>query len=226
VVHQSRLDGTLTGFITNTKEIEEIGILERFASEIRAGKRQAEIEVGGGLPFPLQQPSFDVVHQHGTRPPHLRRPGGIGQPQVGCLELAERHQIVPPGQLSNSLLDNLRIRPRLRKGAHVEQVDPGEALHLGKGITQIHREALDHLGSPALAPLALEDVAADLPVEQHQLAADAAGRPLLRLVDAGFQLCEPGAVIRRERDDVGHGRDFTTGRSTRSIATSCSVIQA
>ena len=133
---------------------------------------------------------------------------------------------MPPGQLSNSLLDNLRIRPRLRKGAHVEQVGPGEALHFGKGIAQIHREPLNHLGSPALAPLALEDVAADLPVEQHQLAADAAGRPLLRLVDADFQLRKPGAVIRRQRDDVGHGRDFTTGRSTRSIATSCSVIQA
>ncbi len=47
---------------------------------------------------------------------------------------------------------------------------------------------------------------ADLPVEQHQLAVDAAGRPLLGRVDAGLELDEPGAVIRWQGNDVRHGQ--------------------
>jgi hypothetical protein len=113
-----------------------------------------------------------------------------------------------PWQLSNSLLDDLRIRPRLGKGAHVEQVGPGKALHLRESIAQILGEPLDHLHAPSLKALPLEDVAADLPVEQHQLPVHAPSGPLLFLMDTGFQLGEPGPVIRRQRDDVWH-RQFS-----------------
>ena len=53
-------------------------------------------------------------------------------------------------------LDELRIRPRLGKGADGEQVGPGEALHLWEGIAQIPGEPLDLLRLQSRTALALE----------------------------------------------------------------------
>jgi len=131
---------------------------------------------------------------------------GICQVQILSFQVSGKHQqIVPPGQLSNSLLDDLRIRPGLGKGAHVKEIGAGEALHGWKGITQDLRQPLDHLGAPAFPALTLQDPPADLPVEQHQLAVDAAGSPLLGGVDAGLELGEPGAVVDGQGDDLSHG---------------------
>ena len=75
-------------------------------------------------------------------------------------------------QLSNSLLDNCGIRPRLGKPPHIHQVGPRESLHIRKCGTQILRQPLYDLRTPALFGLPREDVAADLPGEQHQFAVD------------------------------------------------------
>ncbi|MNC38261.1 hypothetical protein D3C75_868570 [compost metagenome] len=99
-----------------------------------------------------------------------------------------------PGQLSNSLLDNFSVRPSLGKGSHVHQVGAGKAFHIRKGRAQVVCQPLDHLGTPAFAALSFEYVAADLPVKLHQLAVDCLHRPLLGVMDAGFQFGQPVGV--------------------------------
>jgi hypothetical protein len=56
------------------------------------------------------------------------------------------------------------------------------------------RQPLDHLRPPALAGLPRQNVAPDLPVEQHQFAVDGQRRALLGSVDAGFQVKQPVGV--------------------------------
>lgn len=57
-------------------------------------------------------------------------------------------------------------------------------VHLGEGGAQVGGEPVDHLGAPALGGLALQDVAPDLPVEEHQFAVDSQRGALLGRVDA------------------------------------------
>ena len=81
--------------------------------------------------------------------------------------------------MSNKLLDDCLIRPGLGKGA------------------QIVRQPRYHLGAPAFTGLALQDVAAHLPVQRHQLAVHGQRRTLLRAMDAGFQLGQSVGVAGR-----------------------------
>jgi len=71
--------------------------------------------------------------------------------------------------LSNRLLDNYDIRPRLGKGAHIHQVGPRKALLVRESNAQIMRQPLDHLGAPALLGFPFKNVAPNLPTKQHQL---------------------------------------------------------
>jgi hypothetical protein len=66
--------------------------------------------------------------------------------------------------LSNSLLDNLPVRPRLGKGAHIHEVGAGETFHLREGVAQVVGQPVDDLGAPALFGLPGQNIAADLPI--------------------------------------------------------------
>ena len=87
--------------------------------------------------------------------------------------------------MSNKLLDDCLIRPGLGKGA------------------QIVRQPRYHLGAPAFTGLALQDVAAHLPVQRHQLAVHGQRRALLRAVDEGFRLSQPVGVAGRWGSERG-----------------------
>ncbi len=52
----------------------------------------------------------------------------------------------------------------------------------------------DHLGARAFPALSKQDVAADLPIKEHQLTVHAPRGPLLGGMDAGLELRKPGAV--------------------------------
>ena len=66
------------------------------------------------------------------------------------------------------------------------------------------RQPLDDLGAPALLRLPGQDVAPDLPVQQHQLAVDGQRGALLGAVDAVFQLGQPvGVALGRRPQGVG-----------------------
>jgi hypothetical protein len=51
-------------------------------------------------------------------------------------------------------------------------------------------ESVDHPGAPALSSLPGEDVPADRPVEQDQLAANGEGGPDLSVLDAALELLQ------------------------------------
>ena len=67
-----------------------------------------------GFAAALQPTCFDVDVQHVSRPAMRNSVLRISQPQLGVFKLSQKHQVVPPRQLSNSLLDNFSIRPGLR----------------------------------------------------------------------------------------------------------------
>lgn len=60
-------------------------------------------------------------------------------------------------------------------------------------MAQVLRQPLDHLGAPALRGLPGEDVAAELPIQQHQLAVHRQRSALLGAVDAALQAGRPAS---------------------------------
>lgn len=108
--------------------------------------------------------------------------GGLGEvpiPLLAGLELVDQSAQVEPGQSCSSLLHKFRLGPGLRESAHVFEVAGGEALDGWKGRAQVVRQAVDDLRASALATLPLQDVAAHLPIQQHQFAVDGQRGPLL-----------------------------------------------
>jgi hypothetical protein len=138
---------------------------------------------------------------------------------------------MPPGQLSNSLLDNCGIRPSLGKGAHIHQVGARKPLHVRESGAQIMRQPLDHLGPPALLGLPFQNIAPNLPVKQHQLAVYRQRRALLGGVDTGLQLRQPVGVAsggggegHRGIGVFAHGSSPSSMASMRCLAVSSSVL--
>src|ERR1022692_2119328 len=118
-----------------------------------------------------------------------------------------------PRQLSNGLLDNcvgILSGPGVGEAAHVVEVGTREAGHLWEVATEIRGQSVDDLGAPALAPLAVENLVPNLPVELDQLAVDgeygtsACGcDPRL---DLGEELWIVGRQLRRPLlDRLSHG---------------------
>ena len=70
-----------------------------------------------------------------------------------------------PSNLSSKLLDKLLIGVGFGKSPHVEEVRARESLDIRKLPLQVFGQTLDHLAAPPLLLLALQDVAADLPIE-------------------------------------------------------------
>ncbi len=203
MLDQSVLDLALLGLIRQAEKVEAIGVFERLACQVGLRLGQALVEVGDGAAAALAQAGFDLHHQHIARPVVLDGLGGVPAALQFGLQLGQQHQVMPPRQLSNSLLDKFGIRPRLGKSAHVHQVGPRKPFHRRKGQTQIVLQPLDHLRAPALIRLPRQDVPSDLPVQQHQFAVNRQRGTLLGAVDAGFELQQPVGVTLRQGYEGG-----------------------
>ena len=68
------------------------------------------------------------------------RLGGVPVTELMIIQSVEEDGDVSPGQLCNSLLQSLLLRPRGRERTHVRQVPPREPLHLRKPHTQVRGE--------------------------------------------------------------------------------------
>ena len=132
-----------------------------------------------------------------------QRLGGIPAPLILGLQFVQQGQLVVPGQLCKHRLHKLGVRPGLGKGPHVLQVARREALHVRECHPQVMRQPLDDLGTPTLGRLTSQDVAADLPLQQHQFAVHRQRRALLCGVDAGLQLGQPLGIVRRRSGQRG-----------------------
>jgi len=108
--------------------------------------------------------------------------------------------IMSPRQLSNGLLDNFIAasfqRPSLREAPHVVEIRPREACDGRELPTKVGGQSVDNPATPALAPLALEDLVSDLPVELDQLAVDGEYGP-------GACACDPRLDLGKELRVVG-----------------------
>src|ERR1700761_2673930 len=128
------------------------------------------------------------------------------------LQVIEDADIMAPRNLCNELLHNWLLVPGRGESTHIFQVPRREAFHVWKRALQIGREAVDHLRAPAFTLLPGEDFAADMPVEQHQLAIHSKRRPELSGLDAAL-------YIRQKLGVSGwYGRLNSLHRSQRSAA--------
>ena len=62
-------------------------------------------------------------------------------------------QVMLPWDLCNNLLHKFCVRVRLGKSAHVLEIARREAFHLGKGMTKVRHQTIDHFSSPAAVHL-------------------------------------------------------------------------
>jgi hypothetical protein len=122
---------------------------------------------------------------------------------------------VIPRQLCKYLLHKCRLWPRLGETAHVEQVSTRESLHVRKRRRQVPGKLIDNLRTPALSLLTFQDVAADLPIQQDQLAIDGKHSPLLDVLDVLLDTGQPGGVIDWQHEDITHSGDLSPRRRAR-----------
>ena len=116
-----------------------------------------------------------------------------------------------PGQLCNKLLHNCFLRPSLSQSPHVLQASRAEPLDARKLILAIMGQPVDHPRSPTLGSLPGEDIAANRPIEEHQLAIDRECSPNLGGMNASFELLEELLIA------GGYGCE-TEGKDSRSVA--------
>ena len=186
MLYQRRLDLPFLRLIGQTEEIEAIRVLDGFAGQVGLRFGQPLFEIGDRLALALQQAGLDLHHQHVARPGVFNRLGQIPVARLTGSQFVNQGAEMEPRQLCSSLLHKFRLGPGLGHGAHVFEITRRKAFHLREGVAQIVGQPVDDLGAPSLACLPGQDIAADLPVEQHQFAVDRQRRPLLGVMDTVF----------------------------------------
>jgi hypothetical protein len=188
------------------QEVEVVWIPQHLDRHLRVLGRQGLTEIGKGLPFPGMQLALDHVAEGVAAPALTDGHRQVPVPGLGVFDAVQQEPEMAPRQKCHTLWHYLRVRPCLPQRAHVLEVAWAEALHPGKARLQVAAEPVDHLGSPALGPLAKENLGADRPVEENQLAGDRQARLDLGPGDAVHDLVQQFPVPGGE--DFGFGHDF------------------
>ena len=82
----------------------------------------------------------------------------------------------------------------------------GQSPHVGKGIAQVVRQAVDHLGAPAFTALTLQDRPAHIPIQEYQRLIRGQHDAQAFSANAFFELCDDGSVALRQVRLGGRGR--------------------
>jgi len=172
VVEQAALQIALVGIVAESEKIEVVRIFGDVPREVGLRRGQRAVEVGNGFPLPVQSPGLDLVNQNVATPSVLNGRFGVPDTVFGSLDAIQDADIVAPRNLCNKLLHNCFIRPGLAERSHVFQISRREALHVGERSLGVRRQAVDHFRAPVFPFLPVEDIAADLPVEQDQFPID------------------------------------------------------
>jgi len=88
----------------------------------------------------------------------------IKLPHGRLFDHLEQADDVAPGQLRNRLFRNFTRRESQGQQLHGQQIASRQPLHARKGLPQVGGQAVNHLGSPALLLLTLENDLAGLPI--------------------------------------------------------------
>jgi hypothetical protein len=193
VRHQAMLDLSLGGLLVEPKESKDVGVLGDLLCDLGLGRGESLIEVGESLAFSEVQSALDLMDEHIARPPVLTGPIGIPEPYLSVVELLDKRDLMPPGQLCKAPLHNLGVGPGLRERSHVLEVARGHP-HIREQRSQVAGEPVDDPRSPSLALLALKDLLPDVPVEQYELLVDAAQGTYPGCVDTLNQSVEGSLV--------------------------------
>jgi len=196
--NQCILEFALLELRPELQEVEDLRVPDELLRKLGLWLRQSDGEVRHRGTLALDEPTLDVVDEDIAAPAVLD--GGLGIPStfLWLLNPVEQHLVVAPWNLCSNLLHKFGVGPGHSEGPHVLEVAHREAGHLGEGAAQVLREPVDHLRSPPLMLLAAQDVAAELPVQQHHLPVGGDGRARLRLSDALLHRGEPALVADRE----------------------------
>lgn len=132
--------------------------------------------------------------------------GRLGVPDavLGSLDAVQDADVVSPRNLCNKLLHNCFVRPGLAERPHVFQVARGESFHVRERSLEVRRQTVDHFRAPVFPFLPVEDVAADLPVEQDQFPIDGHQRAKLRRANPPLKVGEKLSIaVGNERSRHG-----------------------
>lgn len=110
---------------------------------------------------PTVETTLDLHNKDVSAPSVVKRRLDVPKPFLGRFRHIEDADVMTPRNLSNKLLDNWLVRPRLRKSPHVEQVGSGKALHLWELGTQVLRQPVNHFGPPAFLILTRKNLPSD-----------------------------------------------------------------
>jgi hypothetical protein len=136
------------------------------------------------------------MNQDVLTPAMLQRCPEIPLPRRPVLDSVQNAHIVPPRQLCNKLLHNWFIRPSLGQSTHVLEASRAEALDARKLILEIMGKPVDNPGTPTLGSLPGEDIPANRPIKEHQLAIDRERGTNLGGTDASFELLKEFVVAK------------------------------
>jgi len=122
--------------------------------------------------------------------------GGLGVPDAILArgKFFQDREIVIPGDLRKHRLHNCFIGPGFRERTHLFQISRGESFHVGEGSLEVRRQTVDHFRTPVFPLLPVEDIAADLPVEQNQFPVDGQRCATLRRPNPRLQVGEKLSV--------------------------------
>ena len=130
------LNRSFRSLITQPKEIQLVWILQRFSSQIGAGLGDGPFEVGDSLTPPVEGLGLDLHLEDSSGPTILKRLLSVPETLIAFLELGQEHEIVAPGQFSNSCSKIVFI-PGSGKGQHVVQIREREAAGLRERFSEL-----------------------------------------------------------------------------------------
>ena len=151
VADQTVFDLALMRVITQAQKVEQVRVFERVVRQCRIRRRQASLKVGDRRALAQVQAVFDIQRQRAARPALLHRLFGVPGAIWCRIQLGQQGDDVEPRQLVSGLLTKLAVRAMLGKKPHVLEVAGRPAAHVRKRVLQVARQAVDHLGAPALA---------------------------------------------------------------------------
>jgi len=204
VEEEGLFEVALAGVGAEGEEVEVVGVFEEVAGEIGLAVGEGSLEVGEGLALTVEEAAFDLEDEDVAAPALAEGLFDVPEAFRRVVEEIKEAEVVAPRQLCNRVLHNCRVGPGFGEGAHVFEIAGRKALDGGEGEAEVGGELVDDPGAPALLPLAEEDFAPEVPVEQDEFAVHREGGAELRRLDAGFEVGQQALVGRGGGQWVRH----------------------